>query len=351
MLRSALRRLVAAMPKAELHLHLDGSLRPETALWLARTRGIEAPRSYEAIFRTLRAPPRAGSQAALLRAFTLPVQLLQDREALQRATEELVMTKAADGVRYLEVRWAPLLHTRRGLRPAEVIDAVAGAANEAASRVGIVVRLIVTALRTSDPADNEALARTATRFRQRGVVGFDLAGPEAAAPDPLVHRRAFQVARGAGLHLTVHAGEWGGAAQVWRALGLGPQRIAHGAPAIQDPVLVTELRRLGIALDLCPTSNVQAGVVASLATHPLARLHRLGVPVTLSSDDLTVSDVTLSEEYLRAVERIGLTLPELWAINRRALDVAFAEPDVLDPLRVEFDRWAAEIPELATTPP
>jgi adenosine deaminase len=210
-----------------------------------------------------------------------------------------------------------------------------------------VVRLIATALRSHDPADNLRLAEAAARFRDRGLTGWDLAGPEAAFPDPLTHGAAFDAARAGGLRITVHAGEWGGAAQVRRALVVAPERIAHGEAASDDPALVAELTERGIPLDLCPTSNVQAGIVPSLADHAVARLHRAGAPVTLNTDDTTVSDVTLTEEYGRAVGEIGLTLPELWAIDRFALDVAFADEPTLAPLRAEFDAWAAGIPELA----
>ena len=181
-----------------------------------------------------------------------------------------------------------------------------------------------------------------------GLTGWDLAGPEAAFPDPLTHAVAFEAARSEGLRITVHAGEWGGAAQVERALAVSPERIAHGLGAVDDPELCRELIARGVTLDLCPTSNWQAGIVPSVAEHPLARLHRAGVRVTLNTDDTTVSDLTLSEEFLRAVEEIGLTLPELWAIDRRALVVAFADDDDLAPLWAAFDAWGAGIPELAS---
>ena len=162
----------------------------------------------------------------------------------------------------------------------------------------------------------------------------------------LAHGRAFAAARSHGLRITLHAGEWGGAAQVWRALAVEPERIAHGPLAGDDPTLVAELIDRGTTLDLCPTSNVQAGIVDSVAAHPLARLHRAGVGVTLSTDDTTVSDLSLTDEYVRAVELIGLTLPELWAIDRHSLEVAFADEATLEPLRAEFDRWGAALPEL-----
>jgi adenosine deaminase len=334
------------MPKAELHLHLDGSIQVDTALELARTRGVEAPRDVAGMRAALVAPANGASQAELLRAFDLPIALMQDAEALARATAELVESKAADRVRYVEIRWGPLLHVRRGLSLEDGIAAVCTGATEAAARTGTTVRLICTALRSHDPADNVALAQVAARFLDRGLTGFDLAGLEAAFPDPLLHRAAFEAARSGGLRITLHAGEWDGPGQVRRALELDPERIAHGAVAIDDPGLCRELASRDVTLDLCPTSNVQAGIVPSIEAHPLARLLRAGVPVTLSTDDATVSDVALSGEYARALERMGLTLRELWAIDRHALDVAFADDATLAPLRAEFDAWAAGVDAL-----
>jgi adenosine deaminase len=343
-------QVLGAMPKAELHLHLDGSLRIETALDLARTRHVEAPQDRAGMAAELIAPMPCRDQAELLRAFDLPIALMQDAEALERIAAELVEDKAADGVRYVEIRWGPRLHVAGGLSLADGIAAVCAGARDAAGRTGTVVRLICTAIRSHDPGANVGLAETAARFRDEGLTGWDLAGPEAAFPDPLTHGAAFAAARAGGLRITLHAGEWGGAGQVRRALALAPERIAHGPSAADDPDLCRALIAQGVALDLCPTSNVQAGIVPSLAAHPLARLHRAGVPVTLSTDDSTVSDLSLSEEYRRAVEEIGLTLPELWAIDRRALDVAFADEADLAPLRAVFDAWAAGVPELAAPP-
>ena len=334
------------MPKAELHLHLDGSLRVDTALELARTRGVDAPNDWAGMYAALVAPERTRDQAELLRAFDLPIALMQDAEALERIAAELVESKAADGVRYVEIRWGPLLHVARGLRLADGIAAVCRGAAAAAARTGTTVRLTCTALRSHDPEDNVDLAETASRFIDEGLTGWDLAGPEEAYPDPLDHARAYEAARAGGLRLTIHAGEWGGAAQVRRAFAVDPERIAHGPLAIEDPGLCQELIARGITLDLCPTSNVQAGIVESVAAHPLAALHRAAVPVTLNTDDTTVSDITLSEEYHRAVEQNGLTLPELWAIDRHALEAAFADERTLDLLRVSFDAWGATIPEL-----
>jgi adenosine deaminase len=346
-----LRALAGAMPKAELHLHLDGSLRIDTALELARSRSVDAPRTFAGMRAALVGPARVVDQAELLRAFDLPIALMQDVDALERATTDLVVDKAADNVRYVEIRWAPLLHTGRGLTGGQVVEAVARAASAAAARAGIEVRLIATLMRTHAPEANLAFVRALEREGIPGsLVAVDLAGPEARFPDPLQHRDAIELARAIGLHVTLHAGEWGGAPSVRRALGVDPERIAHGPLAIEDPSLVAELIARGTWLDLCPTSNAQASIVPSLEAHPLRRLLHAGVRVTLSTDDLTVSDVRLSEEYVRAVERIGVTLPELWALDLAALEAAFCDEPTRVRLRTAFAAWGAGIPELRGSP-
>jgi len=300
------------------------------------------------MFAALVAPESTESQAALLDAFTLPVSLMQDAEALERVTVELVEAKAADRVRYCEIRWAPMLHTERGLPLRDGIQAVCRGARNGRARTGTEVRLICVAVRSHDPAANVRMAEAAAGFLDEGVVAFDLAGLEDEFPDPLAHRAAFDAARAGGLRITLHAGELHDAgAGVRRALAVSPERIAHGVGAIEDAGLCAELRSRGITLDLCPTSNVQAASVATLADHPVARLYRMGVPVTISTDDPTISDVTLTAEYLRALRHTGLTVPELWRINRHALAAAFLREPLAHDLAAEFDHWADLIPELA----
>jgi adenosine deaminase len=342
-----LRSLIRAMPKAELHLHLDGSLRVDTALDLARSRHLDAPMTWAGMRGALVAPERCEDQADLLRAFDLPIALMQDAEALERVAADLVADKAADHVRYLEIRWAPLLHTRHGLSGRQVVEATWHGARHEAKRLGIDVRLIVTLMRSHPPARNlDLVLDWAQEGVPEGVVAVDLAGPEAAYPDPELHRGALDMARDLGLHVTLHAGEWGGASQVARALALEPERIAHGPLAIEDPAVVAALKASGTWLDLCPTSNHQAGLFAAYDEHPFRRLLHEGVRVTLSTDDLTVSDVTLSEEYARAVERLGVTIPELWDVNVSAIEAAFCGEPTKAALREAFLAWGAEVPEL-----
>lgn len=334
------------MPKAELHLHLDGCLRPVTAIELARQQGIEAPTTFESMFHALVGPAKCASQTELLLRFDLPLQLLQTADALARVTTELVEDKAADGVRFMEVKWAPQFHCKQGLTIGDVIRVVGTAAAEAGARHGVEVRLCVAAVRAEAPEATVALAHAAVANRRYGVTGFDLVGYEAANPDPTPHLPAFEVARAGGLGTCVHAGELPDADLVRRALVLRTDRISHGAPAIDAPDVMAHLAQHGITLDLCPTSNVQADTVATFADHPVVRFLRAGVPVTINTDDITVSDISLSEEWLSCIDVLGLTLPELWACNLHALRVAFVDEPTRARLLAEFSEWATSVPEV-----
>lgn len=336
-----------AMPKAELHLHLDGSLRPATALELARASGLDdAPADVEGMRQRLTAPRRCADQAELLEAFDLPIALLQDADALARVSAEMVHDVAADGTVYAEVRWAPSLHLEQGLSLADGIAAVVETGNAAAIDAGIHVRYVAVALRTHTAAMAAAVAQAALRFRDAGLTGFDIAGVERDAPDPRVFGEAIELARAGGLGISCHAGEWGGPAQVWQALEVQPWRIAHGAPAADDAALMRELTERDVTLDLCPTSNLQIGVGSDDPDAPLPRLLRAGVPVTINTDDRTVSDLTLVRELEGAVERLGLTGAEIARAMRRAYAAAFLQHD--EALRAElqqgFEAWLAEHP-------
>jgi adenosine deaminase len=339
-----LRASIAALPKAELHLHLDGSLRPETAVELAADIGM--PLDVESARRRMVAPVRCATQAELLTYFDLPIELLQTRPALERAARELVEQLAAERVTYAEVRWAPRLHLKDGLSVAAVIEAVATGCRSAREQLGAgapAIGLIVTAIRSHPPAANVLLAREAAAAG-KPVVGFDLAGPEADWPAP-PHAAAFVEAARGGLRLTAHAGEVAGAEHIREVLEFGVSRVAHGVTAIEDPMLMTQLRERDVTLDLCPTSNVQAGVVPDLASHPLAKLHRLGVSVTCSTDDRVVSGTSLTDELARCAVATGLTRAELATIALNGFRRAFSGADVTQPLHraasVAWQSWAS----------
>ncbi|MGZ6214540.1 MAG: adenosine deaminase family protein, partial [Candidatus Limnocylindria bacterium] len=235
------------------------------------------------------------------------------------------------------------LHLERGMPVRDVIAAVADGVAEAASRLGPrtpFIGLIVTAMRSHPPGANVELARSAAAFGPP-VVGFDLAGPEAAFPAP-PHAAAFLAAAEGGLALTAHAGEVPGPERIREALAFGVRRIAHGVTAAEDPALIELLRERDVTLDLCPTSNVQAGIVAELAAHPLPALHRAGVSVTLSTDDRTVSNTSLTDEMAQSAGAMQLTAAELAAIAVNAFRRAFGPRSVLDPMTTAAEQaWAA----------
>jgi len=333
------------LPKAELHQHLDGSIRPTTAVELAEAIGL--PLTLEEAQRRMVGPERCADQAELLGFFDLPIALLQTREALERGTCELIEDLMRDGVRYAEIRWAPRLHLERGMSVRDVIDAVASGIARAALAHGPatpLVGLIVTAMRSHPPAANVELAHAAAEVGAP-VIGFDLAGPEVAWPAP-PHAAAFNAARDGGLSLTAHAGEVPGAQRVREVLDLGVRRVAHGVTAVEDEALLQLLRARDVTLDLCPTSNVQAGIAADLSSHPIAALHRAGVSVTLSTDDRTVTGTTLSDEMARTAEATGMTAEELASIALNGFRRGFAQPVVMAPIIAAaaraWDAWRSE---------
>ncbi|GAA1721875.1 adenosine deaminase [Nonomuraea bangladeshensis] len=285
----------------ELHCHLDGSVRPGTVADLARDQGVPLDGPVE---RLVTAPADCGSLTRYLPYIDLPLQVLQTPDALHRAARELVEDWHADGVVYGEVRFAPQLHTRRDMSRDEAVQAVAAGLAAGRQATGVRTGLLLCCLRHQTPEESLAVAETALRHRDE-VAGLDLAGDErlygAAA-----HRPAFDLAHQAGLPVTVHAGEAAGPGSVWEAIDvLGARRIGHGVRSPDDQALLERLRRDGIALEMCPTSNVQTGAVATWAEHPAARLMDQGLKVTISTDARTTSATTLRQEFERLREAAG----------------------------------------------
>jgi len=263
------------------------------------------------------APDDCPSQAEYIKYFDDAIAVMQTAPALERIAYELCVDSAAENIDYLEVRWAPRLHLRGGLKVDEVIAAVLRGLKAGP----ITAVAIVTAMRQHNPLDNVDLAKIAGTFAGHGVVGFDLAGDEARYPAS-PQRPAFEAARAAGLHLTCHAGEAGEPSSVEEALDLGVERIAHGVIGARDPGIVERIRREGMVLDMCPTANWKCKAVQSLAEHPLPRLVRGGVRCTISTDSRTVADTTLSREF-ELMSNIGMTDEELRLCNETAYAAKF----------------------------
>jgi adenosine deaminase len=332
------RSAIAAMPKVMLHDHLDGGLRPETALELAEACGwAELPTTdAAALARWFGAGAQRGSLLEYLEGFRHTVALLQRPDSLSRVARECVEDLAADGVVYAEVRYAPELSGAGGLGLDETVEAILAGFAEGRSATGTEVRLIVSAMRNA--GRSVEVAELAARWASAGVVGFDLAGPEEGYPAS-AHLAACEVAWRHGVHLTLHAGEGAGLESIRDALHpCGAERLGHGVRIAEDVHTGPDgVRRLGplaawvrdrqVPLELCPSSNVHTGAVESHEVHPAALLAELGFAVTISTDNRLMSGVTLTDELWGLVERFGWGWPELVRVTETALDGAFVSVD------------------------
>ncbi len=319
--------LLLKLRKTDLHLHLDGSVRPATLLELARQQG-SGTTQLEAIFR---APPD-GDLKAYLERFDIVLPLLQTRTALQRASREILEDCAANAAMYAEIRFCPLLHTRDGLPAEEVVEAALEGLAEGRQATGTQARLILCVLHGMDAGQADRIADLAIAYHRHGVVAVDLAGDEGRGFDLAPFRRAFGRAKAEGLHVTVHAGEAGPGENVAEAIEtLGAERIGHGTRIFGDPKAVELAREHHVGIEVCLKSNVQTGAVAQLTDHPLRRMLAFGLAATLCTDNLTVSRTGLGEEWLLAARDLALTDAELGQILANGFAQMFMD-DALEPL-------------------
>ncbi|MFN8074494.1 MAG: adenosine deaminase [Kineosporiaceae bacterium] len=335
---------IARAPKAVLHDHLDGGLRPGTLLDLAAEAGHELPAPDEAqLAAWFHEAAHSGSLERYLATFRHTVAVMQDRASLVRVAREHVLDLAADGVVYGEVRYAPQLHLEGGLSLDDVVTAVQEGLDEGcreAAEQGRAVRVgtLLTAMRHTDRS--EEVAALAVRHRGAGVVGFDLAGAEAGHP-PSRHRAAFDLVHRENLHLTIHAGEAFGLPSIQEAVHVcGADRLGHGVRIVDDIERLDgtdrhgrPLARLGrlaawvrdarIPLELCPTSNVGTGAAASIAEHPITLLKDLRFRVTLNTDNRLMSSTSMTREMQQLVQHAGWSLGDLRWVTVNALKSAF----------------------------
>jgi adenosine deaminase len=316
------------LPKVELHLHLDCSLSFNAVSRLAPgvTRG-EYEREYVA-------PARCTNLADFLSRAPKGFQLMQTEESLRLVVEDLFEQLEADGVIYAEIRFAPLLHTEQGLRPERVVEVVERAVEDQSRATGVDAGVILCTLRHFAEGPSNATVQLVEQFRGSRVVALDLAGDEAGYPlDP--HAGAYRFAREHNLFRTAHAGEARGPESVWETLRvLDPQRIGHGTRSYEDPALVEHLRAKGIHLELCPSSNVQ--IIPSIAKwgdHPIDRLYRAGVSLSISTDTRMLTPTTLSDEYEGLRRVFGWGIEELLRANELGIEAAFADSAVKNRVR------------------
>ena len=343
---------IVKAPKALLHDHLDGGLRPETILELADAVRHPLPAAdAEALGNWFVAAADSGSLERYLETFAHTVAVMQTEAGLHRVARECALDLAADGVVYAEVRYAPEQHLERGLSLDAVVDAVHagfvdGSAEAAALGRPIRVGVLLTAMRHA--ARSQEIAELAVRYRDAGVVGFDIAGAEAGFP-PTRHLDAFEYLQRENFHFTIHAGEAFGLPSIWQAIQwCGADRLGHGVrlvdditgtPAAGDAVLgrlAAYVRDKRIPLELCPSSNVQTGAAASIAEHPIGILHDLRFRVTVNTDNRLMSGTSMSREMTLLCEAFGWGWTELRWLTINAMKSAF----------IPFDERLAIIDEI-----
>ncbi len=311
------------LPKAELHCHLDGSVRPETLLELGREYRIAMPRQTAEELREYMIVSDARSLEDYLQRFEVTVSVMQTAEAIERIAYELGEDAWKDGVRYIEVRNAPILNSRGNLSIGEALESQIRGLERAELDFGIIGRSIVCSLRQLAPEASLEMARLAVAYRDRGVVAFDLAGGEAGFPAS-AHQSAFAYAREHNLAVTVHAGEGDGAASVREAVhSCGADRIGHATRLIEDAELTQYVNDRRIGLEICLTSNVQTHATASYETHPLREYFDRGMNVALNTDNRLMSGTTLTDEFVFAARHLDFTLEELSTLALNSFESAF----------------------------
>lgn len=333
---------IHTLPKIDLHRHLEGSVRLETLVEIAREYDIEMPEYDIELLRPFvqMMPGEARNSQHFLAKFQTLRQFFRSPEIIRRITREAIADAAADHIKYLELRFTPRALSNILQCPFEaVIEWVCATVEEAATAYDIQVRLILSMNRHESVEIGRQALEAAMSYRARGIVAIDLAGNEQDFP-ATPFRPLFEEAKAAGLGVTVHAGEWAGAQNVREAVEyLGADRVGHGVRVVEDPALVDWLIDRGIVLEVCPTSNVQSGVVEDWPLHPLSRLFRQGVMTTINTDDPVVSGITLTNEMSRAVEHMAFSMSDVRQNILNAARSAFLPDGERQQLVSRFESW------------
>ncbi len=336
-------------PKIELHCHLDGAVRPETAMRLAKERGVSLPgQTLEDFRRFIQVTADCRDVNEYLKRFELPLQLMQDREGLYTVAYELVEMLAGQGLRWAELRFAPQLHCRQGLTQQNAIDAVCDGVRDAMDRYpDIKAGVLLCMMVFGDPSLNDAANRETVELARKNlgslVRGVDLAGAEGLVP---LSRFGylFERVRAYGIPFTCHAGDSQGPDTVRDAMDFGAVRIGHGHHIWNDPELVQRAVREGTTLELCLTSNIQCSTQPSYEEHPVKKLYEAGVKTTLNTDNMVLSSVTLDSEYDLAIARCGLTEADIIRMNINSAKAAFMPECYREQLIAELEKAPAACP-------
>ncbi|HVS00401.1 MAG TPA: adenosine deaminase [Thermoanaerobaculia bacterium] len=324
-------------PLVELHRHLDGNVRLETVLDLARQHGIPLPATtLEGLRPFVQVIGRESDLVGFIAKFALLRRVMVDYDAVRRIVRENLEDAVREGIDYIELRFSPaFMAEEHGLDTLRVAETACEALAEATGKLPVRAKLIGIISRHYGPEAGWVELEAAIRYRDHGIVALDLAGDEANFPGELFVDH-FRKAREAGLHVIAHAGEAAGAESVRQAvLGLGAERIGHGVRSVEDPAVLDLLAERNIPLEVCPTSNLHTNTIPDYRSHPLPDLLRRGFRVTLNTDDPSISGIDLAHEYRIAREELGLSEEEIRKLQENALDAAFLTTEEREELLAE----------------
>jgi adenosine deaminase len=312
------------LPKTDLHVHLDGSLRLSTIIELAKEYGVELPSTHPAeLSKALNLGQNCGSLVEYLKAFDITLAVLQDEEALRRAAYELAEDAARENVRYMEVRYSPILHTRKGASLTRIVESVIEGLADARRDHGITCNVIICGIRHIEPQQSLRLAEVASAYKNKGVCGFDLAGAEYDYPAKQ-HRDAFYLVRNNNVRSTIHAGEAYGPESIHQAIHVcGAHRIGHGTRLREDGDLLNYVTDQRVPLEVCLSSNVQTQAVRDFASHPLGFYFDFGVRVTINTDNRLITNTTVSKELWLCHTELAMPLSDIKSIILAGLKSSF----------------------------
>lgn len=341
------REMIKKVPKVELHCHLDGGLRPETIVELADEYAVELPEQRaEELADWLHRGSDRKNLALYLESFGITLSVMQHHEAIERIAYEAMEDAAAEGLVYIEMRFSPILHLQKGLNLEAVVEAALKGLNRGRKDHGIEFGLILCAMRDQNAEISLEIAELAVAFRDRGVVGFDIAGDENGHP-PKKHLEAFQYIRNRNFNITIHAGEAFGLESIWQALQIcGAHRIGHATRLLEDMMISgNRIEKMGslshfirdkrIPMEVCLSSNIHTGAAESFDSHPFQMFYRNGFRVFLNTDNRLMSDTSLSKEMEIAVKHYQLDLKDLERLTINAMKSSFGHYD--ERIRIIYD--------------
>lgn len=316
--------IIKKLPKVDLHYHLDGSVTPETLIDIATKENINLP-SYniQELKKHIQVSDNCKSLNEYLSKFKLSERCMQTAYSLRKTAYNAIADVSKHNVKYIEVRFAPLLHTKKGLSIMDVVSNVIKGLEHGEQKYGVVARALLICLRDQKKEKNFEVIKVASHFLNKGVVGVDLAGNEAGFP-PLTSKEVFNLAERMGIPITIHAGEAAGSQNIYDSIvHLGARRIGHGVTLNQNKAHVDLIKDRGITLEMCPTSNIQTKAVRTWMEHPIRNYYNQGIPVTVNTDNTAVSNTDITKEYEQLVNYYDFTLQELEQITYNAIAGAF----------------------------